>query len=113
MYPIQVASFTGQKDAVTKYEKKLGIAYKATIKQSVASGLGHSTIIFINFFTYALAVWYGGRMIAEKGYNGGQVFSVVMALMAGAMYDVLPSNSGNFSSQNPMILTRESIFVLF
>ncbi|GJM91048.1 hypothetical protein PR202_ga07383 [Eleusine coracana subsp. coracana] len=34
---------------------------------------------------YALAVWYGARLIIEKGYTGGYIINVLMAIMTGAM----------------------------
>ncbi|XP_048490538.1 ABC transporter B family member 9 isoform X2 [Beta vulgaris subsp. vulgaris] len=80
-----VASFTGEKDAIKKYDNKILIAYKAAVKQGLASGLGLGSLIFIILSTYALAVWYGGRLIIEKNYNGGQVLNVIMAMMTGGM----------------------------
>ncbi|XP_021764176.1 ABC transporter B family member 9-like [Chenopodium quinoa] len=80
-----VASFTGEKDAIKKYDNKLIIAYKAAVKQGLASGLGLGALIFIILSTYALAVWYGGKLIIEKNYNGGQVLNVIMAMMTGGM----------------------------
>ncbi|XP_074307993.1 ABC transporter B family member 9 isoform X3 [Silene latifolia] len=80
-----VASFTGEKNAMEKYDNKLMVAYKATVTQGLASGLGLGALLFIITSCYALAVWYGGRMILEKGYNGGQVINVIMAMMTGGM----------------------------
>jgi ATP-binding cassette subfamily B (MDR/TAP) protein 1 len=37
------------------------------------------------FCSYALAVWFGGKMILEKGYNGGDVLSVIFAVLTGSM----------------------------
>lgn len=82
---IKVASFTGERDAIRKYDNKLKVAYKATVTQGLASGLGLGTLIFIIFSTYALAVWYGSRLIIQKSYNGGQVLNVIMAMMTGGM----------------------------
>ncbi|KAH9614600.1 hypothetical protein KSS87_020848 [Heliosperma pusillum] len=80
-----VASFTGEKNAIEKYDNKLMVAYKATVTQGLASGLGLGALLFIITSCYALAVWYGGRMILERGYNGGQVINVIMAMMTGGM----------------------------
>ncbi|CAL8079209.1 unnamed protein product [Prunus armeniaca] len=35
--------------------------------------------------SYALAVWFGGKMILEKGYTGGEVMNVVFAVLTGSM----------------------------
>lgn len=86
VYEFQVASFTGEKRAVEKYNDRLRIARQATVKQGMVSGLGLGTVVLIAFCTYGLAVWYGSRLIIEKGYNGGQVINVIMAIMTGGMY---------------------------
>ncbi|KAF3450533.1 hypothetical protein FNV43_RR06618 [Rhamnella rubrinervis] len=80
-----VASFTGEKQAIDKYNKKLEVAYKVSTKQGLASGFGIGSVLVIIFGTYALAVWYGSKLIIEKGYNGGTVMNVIFALMTGGM----------------------------
>lgn len=81
----QVASFTGEKQAVEKYNSKLKIAYYTMVKQGFASGCGLGIVLFIIFSTYGLAMWYGAKLIIEKGYNGGSVINIIMALMTGGM----------------------------
>lgn len=86
MHKLQVASFTGEKKAIEKYSEKLQIACKATVKQGMVSGLGLGTMVLIVFSSYGLAIWYGSQLIIKKGYNGGQVINVIMAIMTGGMY---------------------------
>jgi len=81
----EVASFTGEKHAIEKYNSKLKIAYNSAAQQGLASGLGLGTMLFIVFGTYALAIWYGSKLIVEKGYNGGQVMTVIISIMTGGM----------------------------
>lgn len=81
----KVASFTGEKQAIEKYNDKLKIAYKSAVQQGLASGLGLGLILLIVFCTYGLAVWYGSKLIIQKGYNGGQVINVIFAIMTGGM----------------------------
>jgi ATP-binding cassette subfamily B (MDR/TAP) protein 1 len=81
----KVASFTGEKQAIEKYNKKLKIAFAATVQQGLATGVGLGLVILIVFCSYALAVWYGSKLIIEKGYSGGQVINVIMAVMTGGM----------------------------
>lgn len=81
----KVASFTGEKHAIKNYNEKIEIAYKATVQQAVASGLGIGTMLLVIFCTYALAVWYGSKLIMSKNYNGGQVITVIMSIMTGGM----------------------------
>ncbi|RDX83230.1 ABC transporter B family member 9, partial [Mucuna pruriens] len=80
-----VASFTGEKEAIEKYNIKLKVAYKTTVQQGMASGLGMGALLLIIFCTYALAMWYGSKLVVEKGYNGGTVINVIAALMTGGM----------------------------
>lgn len=68
-----------------KYDSKLHIAYKATVKQGLASGMGFGCMLAIVFATYGLAVWYGGKLIITKGYSGGKVVNVIMSIMTGGM----------------------------
>jgi len=80
-----VASFTGEKKAIEKYDIKLRVAYKTVVQQGMASGLGLGVLLLIVFCTYSLAMWYGSKMVIEKGYNGGTVITVIVALMTGGM----------------------------
>ncbi|XP_011079475.1 ABC transporter B family member 4 [Sesamum indicum] len=80
-----VASFTGEKQAVSDYEKSLVEAYKSGVHEGWASGLGFGSVMFILFCSYALAIWFGGKMILEKGYTGGEVLNVIIAVLTGSM----------------------------
>ncbi|KAJ9696843.1 hypothetical protein PVL29_008847 [Vitis rotundifolia] len=80
-----VASFTGEKQAVTKYNQCLVNAYKSGVFEGLAAGLGLGTVMFIIFASYALAVWFGAKMILEKGYSGGTVLNVIVAVLTGSM----------------------------
>ncbi|XXG67836.1 hypothetical protein AAC387_Pa06g1090 [Persea americana] len=80
-----VASFTGEKQAVTKYNKSLKAAYRATVQQGLVTGLGNGAFMFIIFSIYGLAVWYGSRLIIQKGYSGGDIMNVLFAIISGGM----------------------------
>ncbi|KAK7412536.1 hypothetical protein VNO78_04000 [Psophocarpus tetragonolobus] len=80
-----VASFTGEKKAIEKYNIELRVAYKTMVQQGMASGLGLGVLLLIIFCTYALAMWYGSKLVIEKGYKGGTVITVIVALMTGGM----------------------------
>lgn len=81
-----MASFTGEKQAIAKYNELVTKAYKSDVQEGIAGGLGFGTVMSIVFSTYALAIWFGGRMILEKGYTGGDVINVVFAVLTGSMY---------------------------
>ncbi|KAE8008382.1 hypothetical protein FH972_004901 [Carpinus fangiana] len=79
-----VASFTGEKQAITKYNKFLVKAYKSGVHEGLATGFGLGSLMLVVFLSYSLAIWFGGKMILEKGYNGGDVLNVIGALLAGS-----------------------------
>ncbi|KAH7521543.1 hypothetical protein FEM48_Zijuj07G0044700 [Ziziphus jujuba var. spinosa] len=80
-----VASFTGEKKAIDRYNMKLNAAYKSATHQGLVSGFGLGVVGLIVFGTYGLAIWYGSKLIIDKGYNGGDVINVVLAIMTGGM----------------------------
>ncbi|XP_027368719.1 ABC transporter B family member 4-like [Abrus precatorius] len=80
-----VASFTGENQAIAQYNQSLTKAYRTALQDGVAAGLGLGLIrLFVNS-SYALAMWFGGKMVLEKGYTGGQVMGVFFAVFIGSM----------------------------
>ncbi|CAA2959744.1 ABC transporter B family member 11-like [Olea europaea subsp. europaea] len=79
-----VASFTGEKQAVADYDKSLVEAYKSGVHEGWATGLGLGSVMFILFCSYALAIWFGAKMILEKDYTGGDVLNVIVAVLTGS-----------------------------
>ncbi|GMY17158.1 ABC transporter B family member 11-like [Fagus crenata] len=80
-----VASFTGEKQAITKYNKFLVKAYKAGIHEGLAAGFGLGTVMLVVFCSYSLAIWFGAKMILDRGYTGGEVLNVIIAVLTGSM----------------------------
>uniref|UniRef100_A0A7N0VJM5 Uncharacterized protein n=1 Tax=Kalanchoe fedtschenkoi TaxID=63787 RepID=A0A7N0VJM5_KALFE len=80
-----VASFTGEKQAVSDYKSSLKGAFKSGVTEGAAVGAGMGVVYFIIFGSYALAIWYGSKMIIEKGYSGGDVLNVIFAVLFGSM----------------------------
>ncbi|CDY48003.1 BnaA04g26870D [Brassica napus] len=80
-----VASFTGEKQAINNYNKHLLTAYKAGVIEGGSTGLGLGTLFLVIFCSYALAVWYGGKLILDKGYTGGQVLNIIISVLTGSM----------------------------
>ena len=68
-----------------KYERRLKVAYAATVKQGIASGFGLGVAQLMIFFSYALAIWYGSILIIEKGYDGGKILNVLFCINGGGM----------------------------
>ncbi|XP_021822017.1 ABC transporter B family member 4-like isoform X1 [Prunus avium] len=80
-----VASVTGEKQAITNYNNSLIKAYNSGVQEGLASGFGIGSAMLIMMCSYALAIWFGGKMILEKGYTGGEVINVVSAVLTGSM----------------------------
>ncbi|KAJ3685940.1 hypothetical protein LUZ61_015104 [Rhynchospora tenuis] len=80
-----VASFNGESQAVRIYNQLIHKAYKSYVREGTATGFGMGTVFLILFCSYGLAVWYGSKLIVNKGYNGGIIINILMAVMTGAM----------------------------
>ncbi|KAK9086195.1 hypothetical protein Syun_028589 [Stephania yunnanensis] len=65
-----VASFTGEKEAIAKYNRSLAKAYKYGVQEGLASGLGLGSFMFVILCSWGLAIWYGGRLVIDKNYTG-------------------------------------------
>uniref|UniRef100_A0A6N2L835 ABC transmembrane type-1 domain-containing protein n=1 Tax=Salix viminalis TaxID=40686 RepID=A0A6N2L835_SALVM len=81
-----VASFTGEQQAISNYKKFLVTAYNSGVQEGLATGLGLGIVMLVVFCSYALAIWFGGKMILEKGYTGGNVINVIVAVLTGSMH---------------------------
>lgn len=81
----QVISFNGEKKAIALYNTLTKRAYKATVLEGIATGLGTGGIFSVFFCGYSLAFWYGAKLIINEGYTGGQVINVVFAMLTGSM----------------------------
>lgn len=84
-YSLKVVSFGGEKQAITTYNKFITKAYESSLQEGSLNGLGLGSVLAVLFCSYGLAVWYGSRLIVERGYNGGMIISIIMAVMMGAM----------------------------
>ncbi|KAJ3695666.1 hypothetical protein LUZ60_001043 [Juncus effusus] len=82
---LKVASFNGESEAVRAYNRLIHKAYKSSVKEGTATGFGMGTAFMFFFCSYGLAVWYRSKLIVDKGYNGGIIINVLMAVMTGTM----------------------------
>ena len=82
---MQVTSYTGEKQAIAKYNKSLTTAYKSGVQEGLAAGLSNGAVTFFKYCSYALAVWYGGKMIVDKGYTGGDVIVILISVLIGSV----------------------------
>ncbi|CAI5469745.1 unnamed protein product [Closterium sp. Yama58-4] len=80
-----VAAFTAERKSVQAYAAHLHAAFREGVKQGLAAGFGYGLTIFVMFCSYALALWYGSKLIADSSYTGGKVFSVLFGVIIGGM----------------------------
>ncbi|CAI5996599.1 unnamed protein product [Closterium sp. NIES-65] len=80
-----VVAFTGEHRAVQQYTVKLNKAFREGMKQSVGAAAGIGFTVLIMFSSYALALWYGSKLIANASYTGGDVFTVLFGVLIGGM----------------------------
>ncbi|XP_047169778.1 ABC transporter B family member 21-like [Vigna umbellata] len=79
-----VASFTGEKQAIAQYNQYLTKAYRIGVQEGVVSGFGLGLMHLFSICTYGLATWFGGKMVLDKGYTGGQVICVFSLILSGS-----------------------------
>ncbi|KAF6998259.1 hypothetical protein CFC21_014393 [Triticum aestivum] len=79
-----VVSFNGEKQAITTYNKLIHKSYKTAVEEGLTNGFGMGSAFFALFSSYGLAIWYGGKLALTKGYTGGQVITVILAIIIGA-----------------------------
>ncbi|WMV17819.1 hypothetical protein MTR67_011204 [Solanum verrucosum] len=75
--------FTGENLSIIDYNSKLENAYKPTVNQALASGIGLGTTLMVSLFSYGLAIWYGAKLIIDKNYSGGDIVTVIFSAMLG------------------------------
>lgn len=66
------------------YKKFLANSYQSDMIAALSAGSGLGFVMGINSFSYALAIWFGAKMILYKGYTGGEVFTVILAVLIGS-----------------------------
>jgi len=59
-----------------RYSKNLRQAKDFGIRKGLISGAGMGFLWFVIFASYALAFWYGGKLIREDDYTAGQMLTV-------------------------------------
>ncbi|KAI8372233.1 P-loop containing nucleoside triphosphate hydrolase protein [Choanephora cucurbitarum] len=88
-----VYAFSLQKRFSKRYEQQLENACKTGIKRGMALGLGFSFFMFSLFCIYAIALWYGSKLVADGVLTGPTVLVVFLAMIMGSTSLLqLPSN---------------------
>ena len=70
---------------MNKYKKSLNSAYSSGVQEGLAAGLGLGTVMLFIFCGYSLGIWYGAKLILDKGYTGADVVNVIFAVLTGSL----------------------------
>ncbi|NXJ14883.1 ABCBB protein, partial [Odontophorus gujanensis] len=81
-----VAAFGGEKKEVERYDKNLVFAQHWGIRKGIIMGLFSGYMWFIIFLCYALAFWYGSKLVLEEDeYSPGTLLQVFFGVLVGAL----------------------------
>ncbi|XP_077454196.1 ATP-dependent translocase ABCB1-like [Stigmatopora argus] len=80
-----VFAFNGQRREIKRYSKNLEEAKNMGIKKAISSNTAMGFIYMMIFLSYALAFWYGSKLILNKEYTTGTVLTVLFAMIFGAL----------------------------
>ncbi|KAJ1263912.1 hypothetical protein BS78_09G222500 [Paspalum vaginatum] len=79
-----VASFNGEKKAIALYNRLIKKAYKGAVREGAVQGFGLGLFSLMLFSTIGLIIWYGSKLSLNKGYSGGDILSIMFAIIIGA-----------------------------
>ncbi|XP_074949474.1 bile salt export pump isoform X4 [Phalacrocorax aristotelis] len=81
-----VAAFGGEKKEIERYDKNLVFAQRWGIRKGIIMGLFTGYMWFIIFLCYALAFWYGSKLVLEEEeYSPGTLLQVFFGVLVGAL----------------------------
>ncbi|XP_075036809.1 bile salt export pump-like [Mixophyes fleayi] len=81
-----VAAFGGELKEVDRYDKNLVYAQRWGIRKGVIMGFFTGYLWFIIFLCYALAFWYGSKLVLEEEeYSPGNLLQVFFGVLVGAL----------------------------
>ncbi|GER27684.1 ABC transporter B family member [Striga asiatica] len=79
-----VASLTGENKVMSEYKKFLKSSYKSDVVAGTSAGFGTGFVRLIVLWNFGLGVWVGAKMVLQEGYTGGQVFTILLAVIIGS-----------------------------
>ncbi|KAH8870401.1 Multidrug resistance protein 1A [Schistosoma japonicum] len=81
-----VVAYGGEKKEVRRYSEQLGMAEKAGLKKSIASGAVNGTIALTVFCFTAILFWYGFKLIVEEDYDAGAIVTVFINVLLSSIF---------------------------
>nr|AAK52958.1 bile salt export pump [Leucoraja erinacea] len=81
-----VAAFSGEKKEVDRYDRNLVFAQRWGIRKGMIMGFFTGYVWMIIFCCYALAFWYGSKLVIEQNeYTPGGLLQVFLGVLVAAM----------------------------
>ncbi|OCT61132.1 bile salt export pump [Xenopus laevis] len=81
-----VAAFGGETKEVDRYDRNLVYAQRWGIRKGIIMGFFTGYMWFIIFLCYALAFWYGSKLVLEEEeYSPGNLLQVFLGVLVGAL----------------------------
>ncbi|KAM4025126.1 bile salt export pump-like [Anomaloglossus baeobatrachus] len=81
-----VAAFGGELKEVDRYDRNLVYAQRWGIRKGIIMGFFTGYMWFIIFLCYALAFWYGSKLVLEEEeYSPGNLLQVFFGVLVGAL----------------------------
>nr|XP_033801594.1 bile salt export pump isoform X3 [Geotrypetes seraphini] len=81
-----VAAFGGERKEVERYERNLLFAQRWGIRKGIIMGTFTGYMWLIIFLCYALAFWYGSKLVLdEEEYSPGNLMQVFFGILIGAI----------------------------
>lgn len=79
-----VYAFSMQLHFVERYNKELHNAQRLGYKRGIALGIGSGVLMFAFFGIYALAFWYGSKLVFSRTMSGPTIVVVLEAIITGS-----------------------------
>jgi ABC-type multidrug transport system fused ATPase/permease subunit len=79
-----VTAFSAHAHQLSLYTSALSQAYYQTLLTALCKAFGIALLFLLFFSTYALAFWYGAKLVGERRMNTSQVLNVLFAMVMGA-----------------------------
>ncbi|MCO5563019.1 hypothetical protein L7F22_016655 [Adiantum nelumboides] len=80
-----VYAYGGEDKAVRSYARALEKTVALGVKGGLAKGLGMGSVYLLLYFTWALLLWFAGRMVLKGTIHGGPAFVTILNAVIGGI----------------------------
>eukprot|EP00250_Pteridium_aquilinum_P021625 c25182_g3_i2 orf=556-4299(-) len=80
-----VYAYGGEDKAVRSYAHALQRTVDLGVKGGLAKGLGMGSVYLLLYFTWALLLWFAGRMVQRGSIHGGPAFVTILNAVVGGI----------------------------